>query len=56
MTKAEEFTKRFNDEEFICSTGWIDRFKLHHIISFSKVSDIARSVNSDMTTEWLDAI
>jgi hypothetical protein len=37
MTKAEEYAKRFSDEEFVCSAGWVGRFKLRHI-SFGKVS------------------
>jgi hypothetical protein len=39
----------------VCSAGWIDRFKLHHI-SFGKVSGEARGINNDTTTEWLTAV
>jgi hypothetical protein len=56
MMKAEEFVKRFSDEEFICSAGWLDRFKLHHNMSVGIVSGQAQGVNSDMTTEWLNAL
>jgi hypothetical protein len=51
MKKAEEFVKKLSDEEFMCSAGCIDRFKLHHNISFGKASSEARHVNSDMTIE-----
>jgi hypothetical protein len=42
-------------EEFVCSAGWIDRFKLRHNISFGKVSGEAWVVNNDKITEWLTA-
>jgi hypothetical protein len=51
IIKAEEFAKKF-----MCSAGWIDRFKLHPNISFGKVSGEASGVNSDTTTEWLTAM
>jgi hypothetical protein len=38
MIKAEEFAKKLNDEEFLCSASCIDRFRLGHSISFEKVS------------------
>jgi hypothetical protein len=56
IIKAEEFAKKLNGEEFVCSAGWIARFKLRHNISFWKVSGEASSVNSDTTTEWLTAV
>jgi hypothetical protein len=31
-------------------------FKLHQSISFGKLSGEARDVNSDMITEWLNAV
>jgi hypothetical protein len=40
----------------MCSAGCVDRFKLHHSISFGKVSGEGRGVNSDMTTGWLTAV
>jgi hypothetical protein len=52
--KAEEFAKKLSDEEFACSAGWIDAFKLRHI-SFGTVSGEARGANSD-TTEWLTSV
>jgi hypothetical protein len=53
MTKTEEFAKKLSDEESVCSAGWIDRFKLHHNISFRKVSGKTKDVNSDTIIEWL---
>ena len=48
--------ERLSDEEFVSSAGWVDRFKLRHNVSFGKVSGEARSVNSDTTTKWLNAV
>jgi hypothetical protein len=56
MMKAEKFGKKLSGEEFMCSAGWIYRFKLRHNISFWKVSGKARGVNDDTTTEWLTAV
>jgi hypothetical protein len=50
MSKAEELAKLLNDKDFMCTTGWIDRFKLHHICC-GKVSSEARAVNCEKTAE-----
>jgi hypothetical protein len=55
VIKAEEFAKKLSGEEFVCSAGWIDIFKLRHI-SFGKTSNEARGVNNDTTTEWLTVV
>jgi hypothetical protein len=56
MVRAEELAKLFRDEEFLCSAGWIDRFKLRHNISCGKVSGEARAVNCETTAEWLSTV
>ncbi|KAJ8873084.1 hypothetical protein PR048_026700 [Dryococelus australis] len=56
MVKAEEFTKKLKDDEFVCSAGWIDRFLLRHNITFGKVSGEARGVNTETATEWLSTV
>jgi hypothetical protein len=56
IIKAKEFAKKLSGEEFVCSAGWIDRFKLRHNISFGKVSGKASGVISDTTIEWLTAV
>jgi hypothetical protein len=56
MVKAEEFAKKLKDEEYVCSAGWIDRFKLRYNITFGKVSGEARGVNTETTTEWLTTV
>jgi hypothetical protein len=56
MVRAEELTKLLSDKEFMCSAGWIDRFKLHHNISCRKVSDEARAMNCETTAEWRNTV
>jgi hypothetical protein len=55
MSKAEELAKIINDKDFVCTTGWIDRFKLHHICC-GKVSGEARAVNCETTAEWVNMV
>jgi hypothetical protein len=38
VIKTEDFAKMLSGEEFVCSAGWINRFKLCRNISFGKVS------------------
>jgi hypothetical protein len=42
-------------KDFVCTTGWIDRSKLHHIC-FGKVSSEARAVNCETTAEWCNKV
>lgn len=56
MVKAEEFAKKLKDEDFVCSSGWIDRFKSRHNITFGKVSGEASSVNTETTQEWITTV
>lgn len=51
--KAEELAKLLKDEEFSCSSSWIDRFKVRHNIVFAKMSGEAKSVNTETVEEWL---
>jgi hypothetical protein len=54
MSKAEELAKLLNDKDSVCTTGWIDRFKLRHNICCGKVSGEARAVNCETTAEWVN--
>ncbi|KAJ8884288.1 hypothetical protein PR048_016145 [Dryococelus australis] len=56
MVKAEALTEKLKDEEFMSSVGWIDRFKLHHNITFGTVSGEAQGVSTKTTTEWLSTV
>ena len=56
MVKAEKFARKLKYEELMCSTGWSDRFKLCHNITFSEVSDEARNVKSKTSVEWFISV
>jgi hypothetical protein len=55
MVRAEELAELLCDEEFMCSAGWIDRFKLRHI-PCGKVSGEAKAVNSETRAKWLSTV
>jgi hypothetical protein len=55
MARAEELAELLSGEEFVCSAGWIDRFKQRHI-SCGKVSGEAKAVNCETTAEWLSTV
>lgn len=40
-------------EKFVCSMGWINRFKQRHCINAGKIVGEARSVDTAVTNEWL---
>ena len=54
LTKADEFSQKFEIENFKASTGWLERFKEWNGIMFKKVCGEAKSVNMTSTemTEW----
>ena len=54
LAKAEEFWTRLGDRNFKYSTGWLNRFKEQHGISFRKVCGELKSVtvDSDEMSEW----
>ncbi|XP_062622348.1 tigger transposable element-derived protein 4-like [Saccostrea cucullata] len=37
MAKSEEFATQLGDTQFKCSTGWLDRFKERHAITFKRL-------------------
>lgn len=54
--KARFFASRLgiSDSVFECSSGWLERFKTHHNITFKTVCGESNSVdeNSDQINEW----
>ena len=54
QAKAEEFALQLGETSFKCSTGWLDRFKDRHGITFKKVCGESKSVNehSKDMTDW----
>ena len=52
--KAEEFANQLEIENFKASTGWLERFKERHGISFKRVCGEANSINISASEieEW----
>ncbi|XP_062606705.1 tigger transposable element-derived protein 6-like [Saccostrea cucullata] len=53
IAKAQEFASQLGDE-FKCTTGWLERFKERHNITFKRVCGESKAVNegTDQMTEW----
>ncbi|XP_042899743.2 tigger transposable element-derived protein 4-like [Parasteatoda tepidariorum] len=51
--QAEKFAEQFGYSEFVCSNGWIDRFKVRHGITFGKICGEAKSANMADIAKWL---
>ena len=54
MSKAEEFACRLGvpDGQFKCYSGWLERFKQRHGISFKRVCGEEKSVDVNSNEEW----
>jgi len=50
--KAREFGKLLKHDQFQCSSGWLDRFKMRYKIVFRDVSGEAAAVDSDLCDVW----
>ena len=53
IAKAQEFASQLGDD-FKCTTGWLERFKEHHNITFKRVCGESNSVNetSTLMQDW----
>lgn len=52
IAKAQKFADAFGHKEFICSNGWLDRFKHRNGIALKCVVGESGSVTEEMTSEW----
>ena len=50
QTKARELATLLGHPQFVCSSGWLERFKIRHGIAFRQMSSEAASVTEDT---WL---
>ena len=50
--KAKELVLKLGHDDFVCSCGWLHRFKSRHGIIFRKVTGEEGSVSEDMVMEW----
>ncbi|GBO14628.1 hypothetical protein AVEN_76236-1 [Araneus ventricosus] len=56
QTKANEFAELFEEKSFVCSNGWLDRFKKRHNIRSGKVVGEAASVRSSDINHWMESV
>ncbi|GBN17154.1 hypothetical protein AVEN_252100-1 [Araneus ventricosus] len=54
--KANEFAELFEEKSFVCSNGWLDRFKKRHNIRSVKVVGEATSVCSSDINHWMENV
>lgn len=54
--KAEEFAKELRLMTFKASEGWLGKFKQRHHINYGKANGEARSVEVDITHEWINRV
>ncbi|GBN24794.1 Tigger transposable element-derived protein 4 [Araneus ventricosus] len=56
QAKANEFAERFEEKSFVCSNGWLDRFKKRHNIRSGKVVGESASVCSSDMNHWMESV
>ena len=52
MEKAKDIAKERKLEDFVLSSGWIDRFKKPKEILFQAICNESASLDSAQTDEW----
>ena len=50
--KAEEFSKEFGQPDWVCSSGWLSRWKVRHNIAYRNVSGENAAMNKDVCDDW----
>ena len=50
--KVKELALKLGHRDFICSSGWLQRFKLRHDIVFRKITGEEGSVSEEMLHDW----
>lgn len=53
--KANDLAKLLG-KDFSCSSSWIQRFRVRHNITFSKINGESASVNLEETTKWMEMV
>lgn len=51
--QAEKFAEQLGYKDFVCSDGWLNRFKTRHQIVFGKISGEEGSVDNSGASDWL---
>ena len=52
QAKAQELALSLGHLNFSCSSGWLDRFKSRHSITFRRTYGESTAVAPDMTSQW----
>ncbi|KAG8179936.1 hypothetical protein JTE90_025261 [Oedothorax gibbosus] len=55
QAKANEFAELLDEKGFVCSNGWLDRFKKRNINCGKIVGEAAGVCNSDVTY-WMEHV
>ena len=55
-TKAKQLAERLDVDDFICSVGWLNRFKARHRILFRKLSGEEKVVNDVALSTWKETV
>ena len=50
--KAKDLALKMGHRDFICSSGWLERFKSRYDIVFRKVAGEEGSVSEEMLRDW----
>ncbi|CAK1585551.1 unnamed protein product [Parnassius mnemosyne] len=56
MTMAEKFAEELGLTSFKPSEGWLGKFKQRHHINYGKISEEARSVDTNVTRDWINRL
>ncbi|KAJ2948731.1 hypothetical protein O0L34_g7989 [Tuta absoluta] len=54
--KAENFAEELGITSFKASEGWLGKFKQRHHINYGKISGEARSVDTNVTHDWITRV
>ncbi|XP_047027976.1 tigger transposable element-derived protein 4-like [Helicoverpa zea] len=54
--KAENFAEELGLTSFKASEGWLGKFKQRHHINYGKISGEARSVDTNVTHDWINRV
>lgn len=54
--KAEEFSKELGQPDWVCSSGWLSRWKVRHNVAYRSISGENADVNKDVYEVWKQRI
>lgn len=54
--KVENFAEELGLTSFKASEGWLGKFKQRHHINYGKISREARSIDTNVTHDWVNSL